>query len=219
MTTAPRPVPTKDQSIQSFRAAGFTERLFVSPDGQVPPFFDTNVLISVKQERLGVLKNWAYTLGVLLKTGADHLMVMQDDVTWAAGSAEIVYAALGREAMGFVSWYVDPKVGREVEQATGRRPAPAGWYDSRLGGDSGGALCYSFDREVAQRLMDDPQFQDFLATRERNIDRLVPKCLMDLGIPMRVRMPGLVHHQLGSGNSSIKPKKPRDTFYFQTACS
>jgi hypothetical protein len=220
ITTAPRPIPTLDRCLSSARAAGVTGTILVSADGDclVP---DNTVDLHVHEPRLGVLRNWAWTLRKLLERDEDYVLIVQDDVTWARGSWTWLLRHLDASKAApvpFFTLYVDPKVGRDLERHHSR-PLRPGWYMSHLGADSGGALCYGFSRACADVLLKNAEFQYDLSTRDKNIDRIVPKCLVNIGVPMAVRIPGLMHHRLGSGNSSIKVKKPRDTHYWENDAS
>lgn len=220
ITTAPRPVPTLARSLASFRAAGWTHRVEVSAESDPGPLEDAAVRVSVNPTPLGVLRHWVHALRLLVeRSEASHLVVLQDDAKWAEGAACIIQRRL--EALGpFWTWYVDPRVGRQLERQYRQARLRPGVYDSRLGYQSNGAVCYGFARALADRLLQSSQLADYLAThRNANIDRVIPACALALGVPLQVWVPGYVSHAFGAGNSSIKPKRPRDTRYWQAVAS
>lgn len=214
-TTAPRPTPTLARSLASLRAAGWTDRVLICADGAVQELTDPAIEVLLNASPLGVLKNWVATLGHLIEqTTASHVMVLQDDVTWARGSAAAIERLLPKVAP-FWTWYVDPKVGRCLEIQSGRTLRP-GAYLSRMGYQTGGALCFGFQRAFAERVLASAELADYLAThRNQNIDRVIPAVCLALGEPLQVWVPSLVNHRLGCANSTIKPKKPRDTRYWR----
>ncbi len=196
MTTAPRPIPTIDRSLASLRAAGF----------------DQHVLISHDTERLGVPKHWLRTLEMLLSsTSEPWLLMLQDDTTWSPDAAAELEAR--RQSLApFWSLYVDKTVANELEASHGRPLAPGAYY-SRLGHQSGGALAYGFWRPFAEKLLAHEELRRDVETHERGIDRWVPKAALALGRELQVWVPSLLTHELGSGNSSMRTKAPRDTPY------
>ena len=201
MTTAPRGKPTVDRALASTRAAGFDQPITLMEDA----------------EKIGPLPTWGRTLAMLLNTDADFLMILQDDVTWAAGSRKVLereIETMGERAKsaGLLSPFLVNKIGREF---TRRNLLKTGWHASELGYASGGALCYVLPRKSAETLVADETYQEFMRTRPRNIDRLIPGRLSELGLACLFRYPSLINHRLGSGNSSIKEKKPHDTNYWQ----
>lgn len=214
-TTAPRPKPTLARSLASLRAAGWTDGVLIVADGPVADLDDAAIEVLLNGDRLGVLKNWVHALeAVLAFSEASHLMVLQDDVTWAQGSAAVMRRQLPVVAP-FWTWYVDPKVGRVLEMKHGRALRP-GAYPSRMGYETGGALAFGFHRAFAERVLASAELAEYLAHhRNQNIDRVIPAVCLALGEALQVWVPSLVNHQLGSGNSTIKPKRPRDTRYWR----
>jgi hypothetical protein len=213
-TTAPRPRATLGQSLWSLRQAGWDDEVLVCADGEAPCLEDAHCQVVVNTERLGVLRNWVETLRRLVeRTEAEHLLIVQDDVTWARKAAHVLLRDQSRY-LSFWTRYVDPKVARvlriQYHQAVGR-----GVYLSDLGYANNGALTFGLRRQFAQRLLAAPQLADYLTTHVQNVDRVIPAVALALGEPLQVWVPSLVNHQLGSANSSIKAKRPRDTAYWQ----
>lgn len=183
--------------------------------------FDQPVMTIHDPEKRGALPTWGRAVAALIASTADWLMIVQDDASWARRSREALereILALGDRAWraGLLSPFLVNKIGRELRQRGDLRP---GWHPSTLGYQSGGALCYVLPRASAEALMADPWFAECLATRPKNIDRWVPGRLLELGYDTLYRYPSLVNHVLGSGNSSIKPKKPHDTQFWERVAS
>lgn len=196
MTTAPRPVDTLRQAIASMRAAGFDEDIHVMAD----------------TGRVGVPWHWYRTLAALLQsTTAPWLLMLQDDVTFARRSREAL-DALEPALTPFWTAYTDRLVAQPYIDAMGA-PLPPGRYLSEAGHQSGGALAYGLSRDFAARLIEDAEFQKNCRIWTRGIDRLVPATALRLGEPLMFMVPSIVSHRLGSANSSMRPKAPRDTPY------
>jgi len=223
VTTAPRPVPTLRRSLASLRAAGIDAPVIVSADGDHEPVWGLDVELVEQPARLTVLEHRVEALRLLVeRTEASHLVVLQDDVTWAAGSGDFIARTLS-ETAPFWTWYVDPKVARSLEREYGRkhRTLRPGAYLSSLGFGSNGALCYGFARDFAERLLSSHELAAYLQQEAHALhdDHVVPACCLALGEPLQVWVPGLINHSLGSGNSSIKVKPPKDTPYWEAVAS
>lgn len=137
-------------------------------------------------------------------------MLCEDDITWAEGSRSALAADLQsvNPDVGFLSLYCANRVSREIERRQRRLRLKRGWHESRLGWESWGSQCLIFPRPAALRLLVDPQFNDFRVNYEknRNRDAVTAKCVIDLGMKTLYRIPCLVNHDLGSGNSSLRLK-------------
>ena len=204
ITTAPRPVETLTRSHASLRAAGFDQPVAILAD------CDTSLPGTIRNDPpLGGLANWWAALDVLLATDAAWLMILEDDVIWAAGSAEALARDLatleGNPAVGLLSLYVHPSMGRHLAR---KRP---GLHRLDKGYDARGSQAYVLPRAAAERLA----AGDRSWHRNRNRDQVICGRLQDIGLGQWYRLPGLVNHSLGSGNSSLKPKKPQDTRFWR----
>lgn len=216
MTTAPRPRATVAASIASLRAAGFRQRVLLFADGDPGTIEDDSLEMRVNQPPLGGLKNFCHALAALAETGSPWLLLLEDDTTWAAGSAKALREDLARidpESVGYLSLYMHSSVARGIER--GRR-LNAGWHECRLGWKSCGSQAYLFPLQSARALLADPQFQDYRDNwaKNRNRDNVASKCLQDMGLRRLFRVPALVDHALGAGNSSLRTKPPRNGRYF-----
>jgi len=213
ITTAPRPVPTFDQSLASLRRAGFDGTTWILNDGRYLPDIVGSVVVN-NSPPLGGLKNWAHALETLVtSTDAPWVMVLEDDIRWARGAA----AALGkdlrdldgklRDGVGYLSLYLSRKVAKEIEYRKGR-PLRPGIYSSKLAEGCWGSQAYVLTREGARALLADPTFDDRRRNyvKNRNRDGIVSGCLAAMGRRLYYRVPCLVDHAWGSANSSLAAK-------------
>lgn len=217
ITTAPRPQPTLAASLRSYREAGFINQVTIFADGDADTD-DPACVVSRNDPPLGCLRNFAHALRCIVAAGdGDWLLFLQDDVTWARGSAAALPLQLSTIRLGCISLYCPRRVSRHLHERHGR-PLVPGLYPSTLGWDTWGAQALLFPREAARRLVEDGQFKDYVANwkRNRNVDRIVPKCLLDLGLEVLYRIPSLVDHG-GEANSSLGSKRVHEalsTDYF-----
>lgn len=210
ITTAPRPRETFSASLASLRAAGFGQSVMVLADGVAPTAPGCEVIRN--DPKLGGLKNWCQALDTLLhRTDADWLMVLEDDVTWARGAADALAQDLeglsGRADVGYLSLYLPRYNALKMEgKKNGRLPPGIHRFNAL---NSWGSQAYVFPRPAARLLLEDVAF-DRLRRHYRpnkNRDILVSNALRRLGLKLLHRVPCLVDHDLGSGNSSLS-KKP-----------
>lgn len=227
--TAPRPTPTLNRSLSTFRKAGFREHVRIFADSEPPKSIeDKNTYLITSLNKRGNMKNWAFALATTISADptADFIAIMQDDITWSVNSCDVLYsemAAMDKAAhdAGYLSVYLAPNHARE----RGRTPSMGSgilekWRESRVGYKSMGALCYILPMRASTALIADAQFKKFCAERDHNDDQIVSKCLFDMKLKLWYRHPGLVNHSLGSGNSAIFPgKPPRDTEHWSAVAT
>lgn len=217
ITTAPRPNPTLGMSLSSMWHAGFRDPVFVLDDHAAPGLITTPnqcppLELVHNSPPLGGLKNWCQALQLLLeRTEARWLLVLEDDITWAAGAR----AALERDLVtlegrpvGYLSLYIARKVSREIELRKHVRRLTPGMHQSALGEAVWGSQAYAIPRATAEALLGDPAFDDLRRNyqKNRNRDNIVSGALHRLGLPLYFRVPALVDHRLGSANSSLREK-------------
>lgn len=210
ITTAPRPRETFTASLESLRAAGFEQTVYVLADCPTQPAGNCEVIRN--EPKLGGLKNWCQALETLLqRTDADWLMVLEDDVTWASGAAQALERDLAvlseRQDIGYLSLYLPRWNARRMEhRAKGRLTPGFHVYDAD---NSWGSQAYVISRPVAERLLaKGGKFDNYRRnyTPNKNRDTLVSRCLQKMGLKLLHRVPCLVDHKLGSGNSSLSRK-------------
>lgn len=209
ITTAPRRTETFTQSLASLRAAGFDGLVRVFAD-RVHPAADDRCMVLRNDPPLDGLKNWCHALRTLLTdTDADWLMVLEDDVTWAPGSAE----ALDRDLLeldpsdtGYLSLYLCRHVSKEIKREQLVRNLKPGIYATQMGSRCWGSQAYVLPRTSAERLLASHNFMKYAAIRKKNRDILVSGELLRMGLALRYRVPCLVNHDLGSANSSLSNK-------------
>lgn len=211
MLTAPRPVPTLNESIASLRAAGFGECVHVFDDcsGNVPA--DSNVKIYPRGARLHDLPNYYAALKTIVALDADLYLMLEDDTTWRPDARAQLERWMGRfdwcqADFGAVSLHCMRQVSRSIERR--QRPIvregelPAGTYRAELGADVWGSQALLFTRASAHALLQLPAFMQASILRER-IDRAVGRGLQLLGLELLFLLPCLVRHDLGRRNSSL----------------
>lgn len=226
--TAPRPRPTLAQSFQSYEAAGFKclTHVFAEPGSQDVPMA-ANVMVHRNTERRGNFRNWTRALEQLLMVNEAWLMVCEDDIRWARDACSVLERELlnwtHRDA-GAISLYLPIRMSKMIEQAHGARSLSRGWHALNLGRKTWGAQCMVFHRSWAQALLQDQVFLDFLAdaSRDKNVDAFVAETLVRRGRQIMYRVPCLVDHAFGDGNSSLGYKENRPelkTRYFEGAAT
>lgn len=214
--TAHRPIPTLRRSIESFRAAGFSDcYLHVSSDGiQHEQYFIRDHAISSYKSHmppLGNFRNWVDALRTIFeRTDCQWLMVCEDDIEWAINARHalmqdlraLVGTHLYRDS-GALSLYCPINMSRELERGN---DLSRGWYRGmRKGMKTWGAQCLVFSREHARMLLSDRQFMSMQNDRrwQKNVDGIVAKCINDNARVISYRIPCLVDHTFGAGNSSL----------------
>lgn len=222
--TAPRAVPTITQSIQSLRDAGFIHpiEIFAEPGSEAPVCDGCNM--HVNPTRKGNFKNWVACLTWLAMQGHNEwCMVCEDDIQWARGAwADLehdlkTWKHNGRA--GAISLYFPIRMSKVLENRYGA-PLVQGWYGLNLGRSTWGAQCMVFHREWAAKLLNERALKAFIDDPrwDKNVDALVADCIGRGGKEIMYRVPCLVDHTFGEGNSSLgyKPERPQlKTRYFK----
>ena len=226
--TAPRTQPTLHKSVKSMRAAGFNQLTYVFAEPHSEHVVADRLSYVWNKERRGNFKNWVHALGSLLALSTDEwLMVCEDDIAWAADAAATLehdLSTFNREGMaGAISLYCPIRMSKVLEKDySSGRTLPQGWYGARLGRSTWGAQCMVFHRVWAMNLLADKILLAFLADPrwDKNVDALVAETINRKGREVVYRIPCLVDHTFGDGNSSLgyKPDRPElRTKYFRSA--
>jgi len=192
MTTAPRQVPTLEQSLTSLIAAGWsTPRLFAEPGSDIPARFG-HLAITRRDQLLGAFPNWYLALAelVMREPRADFYLVCQDDVVFSEGLRSYLDESLrpSPEA-GVVSVYCPS------HYATDRVP---GLHVENRGWQSWGALAYALPAASARALLGDLKVLEHRlngpAEGLRNIDSVVGRWCLETGRDYLVHVPSLAQH-------------------------
>lgn len=209
ITAAPRRIPSLAPSVLSLRNAGFSEPVHVLADGACGLVSDAATSVVQNDPPLGTLGNAFAALAWLMKTRMRWLLLLEDDIVWAYKARAALQAELGKlpDDTGCVVLYVHPSLCRRLKDAGRDKP---GYHDLSLGYESLGAQAMLFPRQAAEALVNSDWRQ-----HTRNRDRVIPGLLKGIGHRTLYRVPSLVNHSPGSGNSSVKPKKPQDTQLFE----
>lgn len=200
ITTAPRPVPTLEHCVAALAASGCPLQPILVRDGD---------------PRRGIARTWVAAVEALLRTDAEALMVLQDDVTWPPGrwdaAVEAIAAMLAHDpACGYLSLHTMPRVEAALA-ASVTSPTLGTWYrtghlESYLWKHHWcGAQCWVLPRAAAQAVIGARRFQEFVAGHPHGFDHEVTATLRRLGCETYTWWPSLLSHHLGKGNRA--PRK------------
>lgn len=225
--TAPRPRPTLEHSLMSYREAGFFNPVHIFADGAVAPFnLYQDVwgsVLHLNASRQGNLRNWVNACRWLLQnTTSQWLVICEDDITWAANAVSpLTQELLGwsRSRTGMISLYLPRRMSKLLESVYGTSRLSSGYYGIRFGRKLWGAQCLVFAREQAEALLACGYFQNVLsdASKQINVDAHIGESMLLREMDIVYRVPCLVDHILGDNNSSIYGAKDRPdlrTSYF-----
>lgn len=210
--TAPRPRSTLNQSIKSLREAGCTSRVTVcSDDPSVDYVDDDDYVLVVNKKRLVNFRNWTNCVKLLLKEceADDWICICEDDITWVPQcwshlEKELQNLKLSSRLrlQGALSLYFPIEMSRDLEKGSKLGP---GWHSTSRGIKTWGAQCFVLSKAMAEALMCNRTYNMFLADpkRVKNVDGIIAESLLRDGLRILYRVPCLVDHSLGEGNSSL----------------
>lgn len=226
--TAPRPVPTLQRSVASLRAAGFDGHIVISSDDpQVAS--PKGCYAMINSPALGNLRNWVACLNRLLTLAtddADWLCVCEDDISWVPnsidrleGELKALRVASSFSRNGALSLFFPIAMARDIDKGT---RLSRGWYPHNRGFKTWGAQCFLLSRTMAIDLLESDGLKGYLADPKwtKNVDGIVAHSLLKLNLSILYRVPCLVDHDLGEGNSSLGYREDRPklrTEYFTGA--
>lgn len=225
--TAPRAKPTLARSLASFKRAGFAHAIvFAEPGSEV--VVEDGIETRTNELRKGNFRNWVSALQSLLQSPNDWLMICEDDISWAYDAAQVLWHDLfeyrGDGRVGAISLYLPVRMSSQLEKDHGGR-LNAGWYGANLGRSTWGAQCLVFHRNWALSLLSNKHLNGFYlsdARWDKNVDAIVADVLLHMNKEILYRVPCLVDHTFGDGNSSLgyKPDRPKlKTNYFREHAS
>jgi hypothetical protein len=174
MITAPRPIPTIGATLASLAAAGWPR---------------TEVSIFSDDERSGCYRGWLVALRTLAFSSPrpTRILLVEDDVEFAAGLRGYLEHAIRSGAIDADSWYSLYRAGGLHEPFDG----PAGDFPAVVAPrQCFGSLAYVLTPELARKFCDDPPFP---AWRD-GTDRAAGEFCRQHRIPYRVAWPSLVRH-------------------------
>lgn len=221
--TAPRERPTITESLQSLRAAGFTQRvnIFAEPGSDQP--VGDGWFIHNHSARKGNFRNWVAALTwCVMQTQNEWVMICEDDISWSPGACTQLEHDLRswktKRPVGALSLYCPIRMSKVLEKRYGQ-PLVQGWYGINLGRSTWGAQCLVFHRTWAESLLNDNGLSAYLKDKrwDKNVDALVADVIARRGREIMYRIPCLVDHTFGEANSSLgyKPDRPElKTKYF-----
>lgn len=197
MITAPRPVPTVDESLRDLRHGGFTGpiQVFAEPNAHVHPA--PGVRIRWNSRRFGMWSNWMHCAATLLReTDARWLLICEDDIRLARGAANALRIAadtLPAQSWGYASLFT-PR--HNAEDST----ASAGWQSFDLGWRAIGSLAYCFTRESLIALLHSKTI--LLHAETKGTDSIISEAFARIGRKLYFHLPSLCDHS-GADNSSV----------------
>jgi hypothetical protein len=208
--TAPRPRPTLLHSLKSYRRAGFDNDVLVFAEPGVDPVTADKVHYLPNEVKLGNLRNWHRALSVLtsgFEAGDDWILICEDDISWARDAAsQLIQSLIDLKntnllrTAGALSLYLP----RRHTKHFGHR-LKDGWYALGQGPKTWGFQAMVMTQSQARSLLESSQFRGYLAdpSLDKNIDKFVGKTVQDAGKTILYRVPCLVDHDVGDGNSSL----------------
>jgi hypothetical protein len=207
--TAPRPQSTLGASLTSLRSAGFDGDVLVSSDD--PAIKDIpNTIVQRNQTPQGNFRNWMLCLRTMLQYSlSPWLCISEDDVSWVPNCRPILEHDLGLleisgkiRRVGALSLYFPIAMSSTIE---GGKLLDPGWYEATRGIKTWGAQCFLFSRKMATELITSPHMMQYEANEKwtKNVDGIVADVLAKHSLSILYRVPCLVNHDLGEGNSSL----------------
>jgi hypothetical protein len=199
--------------VQSLRRAGFVDDVTISSDDPNLRWVETGCMITSNREPLGNLRNWNQCLNLLLEranSNDDWVCVCEDDITWVErcrGDLERDLRDLRSSSrlrtVGALSLYFPIAMSREVEVSG--RPLERGWHAASRGIKTWGAQCFLFTRQMALDLVKSEIYNEYLSNPKwnKNVDGIVADSIARSDLRILYRVPCLVDHALGEGNSSL----------------
>lgn len=205
--TADRPgLPTICATISSLRAAGFTQTLHIFTEALTVSEnalhnYDNNIRV-FKDVPAGCVPNWRRAAHWLAdNTTSPWIMIMQDDVIWCSGGADILTETLSvvdtgassikRNNLGVLSAYTSPAM---LSAGT----SGVGWLEARFYGKTKGlwgALALCFPRESLLSLLSNKRFVKYKETRA--LDYVIGDTLRNYSSPplcVKIHAPSLTDH-------------------------
>jgi len=210
--TAPRRCPTLLDSVTSLRHAGFGYEILVCSDDASLRWVDRGCELVTNDKKLGNLRNWFKCLEILESRAqdGDWICVCEDDVTWVCGCRSALESDLRdlqesstmREA-GVLSLYFPIAMSSTLER--GGAPLERGWHLASRGIKTWGAQCFLLTKQMARELMDSKLTRAYLDSPkwDKNVDGVVADVIGQRDLKILYRVPCLVNHDLGDGNSSL----------------
>ena len=195
ITTAPRPEPTLERTIQSLVDAGWPRMsVFAEPGSPLPAVDEDRIRIYQRPKRLGIWQNWITAVADLLaaEPEADALFLLQDDVQ------------LCRDLRAYCEKTLWPQIHRvglcspyQPAPYITRKPRRPGWHLQKRGWYLVGALTWILPVETARSLL--CRWANFQA--DRRLDARIGKWCSETGRSVWYHAPSLAEH-LGFANSA-----------------
>lgn len=189
MITCDRPSLDLHTAIDELRRGGFDEPLHIFCEPGTPEIGQIeHAIVHRNETRLGVIGNWANCLRRLLETtGAEHLLVCEDDVMYCRGARLSWNQAVDKyDRVGFWSLYTP-------QRDQGIVGHQHGWVALNRGRDTWGTQAMCFPRSSAEVLLKYQPLHEDDQLRGPT-DAIVAQCFIDAGIPCYYHNPSLTDH-------------------------
>jgi len=214
-----RPTHTIGESLASADTAGFTNPYFALRNGlDAPAFSYPHTVVLTQGEAQSVTVTYLRLLLELVSSfpDASYYILAEDDITWAPDSAyalwrELEWLANSFHPVGIYSPYLSSK-----QAELSPPPACPTWFNNaEQGWEQFGGQCYILPVDAAHTLLAGRgQFLLQIAQYPKAKDRIFGAWCAHNNFAFLYRHPSLLHHRLGSENSSLDHKKPRDAALF-----
>lgn len=212
--TAPRPKPTIDASLRSFKAAGFPDNIYIRAEPDTPTIStDVDVTIWRNEQKLGNLRNWVACAEELLywETSDDWVMICEDDITWARNAHDVLQYDLRHQDfvnVQAISLYCADRMARLIKPDM---RLVYGYHPISVGKQMWGAQCLVMRKDWLSDLLACDYFKAKLGNPEldKNVDRFIAESAQQRALNIAYRIPCLVDHIMGDRNSSLYGDKDR----------
>lgn len=197
VVSAPRRLPTVEQTIAHLRAAGFTGAIGVFEEPGTGVRRRAGVDVATNATRLGMWANWLQAARRLLeRTTAPYVLICEDDVAFCRSAALALEAAIAElpvERWGLASLYT-------ARHHQGGLPSRReGWQAFNWTTPHWGALAYCFSRRSLRGLLESSAVRRHEG--DESTDVVVGAAMQELGLDAYYHLPSLADHT-GSGVSS-----------------
>ena len=152
ITTAPRTECPITTCLQSIRVNGWEPIIFAEPGCELIP--GTNCVLN--QRKRGAWHNWVFAANTLLATGAERILIVQDDTVLIPGVRNYLDRVKWPSDAGFVSLYRSRR--QTPDEPPGIRAVTQSFAEGqwRRAGFYWGACAWAFERETLAAILREP---------------------------------------------------------------
>lgn len=148
---------------------------------------------------LGCFGNYDRALNRCIKSGADIVLVVPDDILYCEDFQPIVEQKINDPEVGYVAIFIPKGMGDRYGFAKGWNRCNGGWGSSWGGG-------YVMRRDVSEKVLEHPFYQNHLKGKLRGttnlinyepnkrIDHCIPEVMHRMGLKQLYYAPSIVQH-------------------------